>query len=295
MATTAEEIVWLRWLLHDLGVVSHAPTPLHCDNTGAIQITLNHVKHSLSKHIGVDAFFLRDQYNKGILAPQFVPSEHQLADLFYVCKTGDLFHLTNATFEIVNHCSYIVWAAAIPGGGKQLDKDQTWTINVNVGTTGGRIWARTGCNFSNSGHGSCETGDCNGLLECQAYGNPPSTLVDFGLDINNLDYIDISLVDGFNVPVEFSPTNRCARGMIQCSADINGQCPAQLKTNGGCNNACGVFKTNEYCFNSGNYGPTNYSRFFKGFCPDAYSYPKDDQTSTFTCPGGATYKVVFCP
>ncbi|XP_039136382.1 protein P21-like [Dioscorea cayenensis subsp. rotundata] len=200
----------------------------------------------------------------------------------------------NATFEIVNRCSYTVWAAAIPGGGKQLDKDQTWTINVNIGTTGGRIWARTGCNFSNSGHGSCETGDCNGLLECQVYGKP-NTLAEFGLDINNLDFIDISLVDGFNVPMEFSPTSGCARGMIQCSADINGQCPAQLKTNGGCNNACDVFKTDEYCCNSGNCGPTNYSRFFKGFCPDAYSYPRDDPTSTFTCPGGASYKVVFCP
>ena len=59
MATTAEEIVWLRWLLADLGITS-GPTALYCDNTGAIQITLNPTKHSLSKHIGVDSFFLRD-------------------------------------------------------------------------------------------------------------------------------------------------------------------------------------------------------------------------------------------
>ena len=52
MATTAEDIVWLCWLLQDLGVSSPYPTPLHCDNTVAIQITLNPVKHSLSKHIG---------------------------------------------------------------------------------------------------------------------------------------------------------------------------------------------------------------------------------------------------
>ena len=81
MATTAEDIIWLRWLLQDLGVSSPDPTPLHCDNTGAIQITLNPVKHSLSKHIGVDAFFLRDQYGQGTLVPHFVPSEQQLADL----------------------------------------------------------------------------------------------------------------------------------------------------------------------------------------------------------------------
>ena len=62
MSTTAEEIVWLRWLLADLGVAPFSLTTLYCDNTGAIQIILNSVKHSLSKHIGVDAFFLRDQH-----------------------------------------------------------------------------------------------------------------------------------------------------------------------------------------------------------------------------------------
>jgi hypothetical protein len=110
-----------------------------------------------------------------------------------------------------------------------------------------------------------------------------------------LDFIDISLVDGFNVPMDFSPTSGgCTRG-IRCTADINGQCPAELRAPGGCNNPCTVFKTDEYCCNSGNCGPTNFSRFFKERCPDAYSYPKDDPTSTFTCPGGTNYKVVFCP
>ncbi|CBI34735.3 unnamed protein product, partial [Vitis vinifera] len=42
-------------------------------------------------------------------------------------------------------------------------------------------------------------------------------------------------------------------------------------------------------------GCSHYSRYFKTRCPDAYSYPKDDQTSTFTCPGGTNYDVIFCP
>ncbi|BAF23608.2 Os08g0381600 [Oryza sativa Japonica Group] len=33
----------------------------------------------------------------------------------------------------------------------------------------------------------------------------------------------------------------------------------------------------------------------KGLCPDAYSYAKDDQTSTFTCPAGTNHRVDFCP
>ena len=75
MVTAAEEIVWLRWFLTDLGVVLSGPTVLYCDNTGAIQITLNPVKHSLSKHIGIDTFFLRDQHHQGTLVPRYAPSE----------------------------------------------------------------------------------------------------------------------------------------------------------------------------------------------------------------------------
>ncbi|KAK3019314.1 hypothetical protein RJ639_004634 [Escallonia herrerae] len=98
-------------------------------------------------------------------------------------------------------------------------------------------------------------------------------------------FFDISLMDGFNVAMEFIPTsNGCTSGPT-CTADINDQCPNELKALGGCNNPCTVFKTDEYCCNSGNCGPTDFSRFFKDRCLTAYSYPKDDQTSTFIRPG----------
>ncbi|XP_052170889.1 thaumatin-like protein [Diospyros lotus] len=203
-----------------------------------------------------------------------------------------------AIIDVLNNCPYTVWAAAVPGGGRRLDQGQTWQINAPSGTTGARVWPRTGCNFDGSGRGNCQTGDCNGLLECPGpgYGVPPNTLAEYALNqFSNLDFFDISLVDGFNVPMEFSPTsNGCTRG-IKCTADIVGQCPNELKAPGGCNNPCTVFKTDQYCCNSGPCEPTDYSKFFKQRCPDAYSYPKDDNTSTFTCPTGANYKVVFCP
>ncbi|KAL3645400.1 hypothetical protein CASFOL_010580 [Castilleja foliolosa] len=200
-----------------------------------------------------------------------------------------------ATFNVRNNCPYTVWAAAVPGGGRQLNGGQSWTFDVPAGTRGARVWPRTGCSFDGSGRGRCQTGDCNGLLECQAYGAPPNTLAEYALNqFNNLDFFDISLVDGFNVPMEFSPEGGGCRG-IRCTADINGQCPNELRAPGGCNNPCTVFKTDQYCCNSGSCGPTDFSRFFKNNCPDAYSYPKDDQTSTFTCPAGNNYRVVFCP
>ncbi|KAK9203680.1 hypothetical protein WN943_013936 [Citrus x changshan-huyou] len=201
-----------------------------------------------------------------------------------------------AKFDITNNCPDTVWAAAVPGGGRQLDKGQTWTITAEPGTKAARIWARTKCQFDASGKGKCETGDCNGLLECQGYGAAPNTLAEYALkQFNDMDFIDMSNIDGFNVPMEFSSVSPSCNRVIKCTANILGECPNELKVPGGCNGPCPVFKTDEYCCNSGNCGPTGFSKFFKDRCPDVYSYPKDDATSTFTCPTGTDYKdrVVF--
>jgi hypothetical protein len=218
--------------------------------------------------------------------------------IFFSFFTTICFCLAHAArFDITNNCPFTVWAGASPGGGRQLNQGQTWPLDVNAGTTHARIWPRTGCSFDGSGRGRCTTGDCGGLLQCQGYGAAPNTLAEFALNqFNNLDFFDISLIDGFNVAMEFGPSNGCTTRSRRCTADINGQCPSMLRANGGCNNPCTVFKTNEYCCTSGNNcQPTDYSRFFKDRCPDAYSYPKDDPTSLVTCPGGTNYKVVFCP
>ncbi|KAF8027388.1 hypothetical protein BT93_E0326 [Corymbia citriodora subsp. variegata] len=200
-----------------------------------------------------------------------------------------------ARFDITNNCPYTVWAAAVPGGGMQLNQGQTWPLDVAAGTTAARIWARTNCQFDGSGKGSCQTGDCGGLLQCQAYGVSPNTLAEYALNqYMNQDFVDMSLIEGFNVPMEFSSTSGSCNLVLKCTADIIGQCPAALAVPGGCNGPCPIFKTDEYCCNSGSCGPTDYSRYFKDRCPDPYSYPKDD-TATKACAGGTNYKVVFCP
>ncbi|XP_017972629.1 PREDICTED: thaumatin-like protein [Theobroma cacao] len=154
--------------------------------------------------------------------------------LFAFSLVARYFTVANAaTINIRSNCPFTVWAAAVPGGGMQLDSGGVWDITANPGTTGTRVWARTNCQFDGAGRGSCQTGDCGGLLECQAYGAPPNTLAEYALNqFNNLDFFDISLVDGFNVPMDFSPTSGgCTRG-ITCKADIIGQCPDPLKAPG---------------------------------------------------------------
>jgi hypothetical protein len=48
-------VTWLRWLLTDFGV------PMHYDGTSAISIVQDPVKHELTKHIGIDCFYVRSR------------------------------------------------------------------------------------------------------------------------------------------------------------------------------------------------------------------------------------------
>ncbi|CAA6674104.1 unnamed protein product [Spirodela intermedia] len=89
-----------------------------------------------------------------------------------------------------------------------------------------------------------------------------------------------------------------------CVVDLNGACPSELKVKASgegvaCRSACEAFGKPEYCC-SGSFAnptcrPSSYSKFFKNACPRAYSYAYDDGTSTFTCPGGTSYLITFCP
>ncbi|KAJ0105988.1 hypothetical protein Patl1_18719 [Pistacia atlantica] len=108
--------------------------------------------------------------------------------------------------------------------------------------------------------GKCETGDCNGLLKCQGYGAPPNTLAEYPLkQYMDMDFIDMSNIDGLNESMEFSSVSSGCNRVIKCTTDIIGQCPNELKVSGGCNKPCPVFKTEEHCCNFGNCGPTTYS------------------------------------
>ncbi|MCD7447453.1 hypothetical protein HAX54_029719 [Datura stramonium] len=159
--------------------------------------------------------------------------------------------------------------------------------------------------YATAGKGICATADCGGVLQCNgAGGTPPASLAEFTLD-SPMDFYDVSLVDGFNIPISVYPSGgsgNCSN--VQCSSDMNLQCPQELqvKTNNGsviaCKSACLAFNKPEYCctgeFNNPKIcKPTKYSQYFKIACPDAYSYAYDDATSTFTCKG-ADYLISFC-
>ena len=52
-----------------------------------------------------------------------------------------------------------------------------------------------------------------------------------------------------------------------------------------------------FCTNTDGPGndATSGTEAFKSACPDAYSYSKDDATSTWGCNTGTNYNFIFCP
>ncbi|XP_078163724.1 pathogenesis-related thaumatin-like protein 3.5 isoform X2 [Carex rostrata] len=213
-------------------------------------------------------------------------------------------------FTIINNCKETIWPAVTPGesfdgGGFVLKAGQSVVFTAPVGWSG-RIWGRTGCSFGRDGNGSCETASCGPTLKCDASGKPPATLAEFTLA--KLDFYDVSLVDGYNLPMAVTPVNGGSNGGRNCSvagcdSDLRQNCPNELavKVNGktvACRSACDVFDTDQYCCR-GIYGnpstcqPTYYSKLFKAACPGSYSYAYDDPSSIFTCTN-ADYIITFC-
>ncbi|CAJ2641032.1 unnamed protein product [Trifolium pratense] len=92
MATTTSEIVWLRWLLSDMGVSLSKATPMYCDNKSAIQIAHNSVFHERTKHIEIDCHLTRHHLQHGTITLPFVSSSLQIADLFTKTHSIKRFH-----------------------------------------------------------------------------------------------------------------------------------------------------------------------------------------------------------
>jgi hypothetical protein len=82
MASTTKKIVWLRWLLPDMGVSFSHPTSMYCDNQSSIQIAHNSVFHERTKHIKIDCHLTRHHLKHDTIALPFVPSSLQIADFF---------------------------------------------------------------------------------------------------------------------------------------------------------------------------------------------------------------------
>jgi hypothetical protein len=87
MSTACSEIVWLRGLLAELGFFQSDYTPLHVDNTSAIQIATNPVYHERTKHIEVDCHSIQEAMDTRVISLPHVSTNLQITDIFTKAMT----------------------------------------------------------------------------------------------------------------------------------------------------------------------------------------------------------------
>ncbi|QRV73414.1 pathogenesis-related protein PR5K (thaumatin family) [Ceratobasidium sp. AG-Ba] len=216
-------------------------------------------------------------------------------------------------FTVINKCAFTVWPAiytdlnvgsAVPAveTGWQATSGSSRSFSVPDTWKAGRIWGRTECSFSSSGEGICATGGCDGGLACTGVSSGPTTLAEFTLGADAQDWTDVSLVDGFNLPLKV--TNNVGCKTFECVVDLNVNCPAPLRALDsagktiGCKSSCaanldgtpansrncctGQYSTPATCPQS----QVQYYSYFKSACPRTYVFPYDESsgTSLITCP-----------
>ncbi|XP_010435956.1 PREDICTED: thaumatin-like protein [Camelina sativa] len=220
------------------------------------------------------------------------------------------------TFYVQNKCSFPIWPAVAPnsghpvlasggfylpcGGIEHIDAPWGWS---------GRIWARTGCDFTSNWKQACETGDCDGHLECNGLiGKPPATLIQIAVQADKFkpNFYDVSLVDGYNLPVAVNSkpiSSKCA--ISGCHKDLKTTCPEELQVLNeegrivACKSACLAFDNDRFCCRNA-YGTPGkckrnmYSMLFKEACPNYYSYAYDTPPPLVTC-SAKEYLITFCP
>jgi hypothetical protein len=224
------------------------------------------------------------------------------------------------TITLVNHTGETIWPAAWPGSvsgrtGWTLAPGRSVSITVS-NSWNARLWGRTGCRFDAAGHGHCQTGDCGGRYQCAGWGQIPATLAEYDLDsFDHLDFYDVSMVDGSNLPMYITVARGHGQARNRISADGCEQghgctstvkCPSALRVHRGgqlvgCISPCARLHTDRYCC-SGPYAngcspaktwPIDYALVFKRAEPYAYSWSGDDATSVFTCSGACDYRITF--
>lgn len=80
MAHAISELLWIEYLLKELGISFTQPT-LYYDNLSAVSLAHNPVLHSRTKHMEMDIHFVRDKVIAQTLKVLHIPTADQLADI----------------------------------------------------------------------------------------------------------------------------------------------------------------------------------------------------------------------
>ncbi|KAK4271170.1 hypothetical protein QN277_019902 [Acacia crassicarpa] len=75
------ELLWIKSVLADLGIMHNRPMNLYCDNKATVEIAQNPIQHDRTKHVEVDRYFIKEKLEKGVIQTPYIRSENQVVDI----------------------------------------------------------------------------------------------------------------------------------------------------------------------------------------------------------------------
>ena len=87
----AQETMWLRCLLQEMGVEQEGATTLLQDNQGAIAIAKNPELHSRTKHIDIRYHFIRECVESKVIKEEYCATQDMVADILTKPLGGQVF------------------------------------------------------------------------------------------------------------------------------------------------------------------------------------------------------------
>jgi len=166
------------------------------------------------------------------------------AEPAFVVPDAGVFHAPPidalGTYQVTfhNRCAQTVWPAWASTGGLDASvvDTQVWlpmaptsdrTVTVYGGVREVAFWGRTGCNFDQTGSGTCQTGECGGFICGRPGSAEPNRLVALSTTIFLLEQ---GFSGGYNLGLRVEgPT--C--GDHECVADLR-TCPAASAASDAC-------------------------------------------------------------
>lgn len=209
------------------------------------------------------------------------------------------------SITVKNNCGSVITVGVLTNGVSAGLPEQSFDLTPSASNSfsksdswGGRVWARYHC----SGSAGKDTSNCG----VPGATNPASLAEFFFHGTGGKDFYDISLVDGYNMPMSIAPSggatpNGYSCGSPQCSI---ADCPKEFAVTDAtgnvmsCMSACSKTGSSEDCCTGANNTPdtckaSGNSAYVKKQCPDAYSFAYDDQDSTYEC-AAESFTVTFC-
>ena len=82
MSIATQEAIWLRHLLKEIGYEQSNPSLITSNNQSTISLAKNPIFHQRTKHMEIQAHFIREKVLDGIIHLEYCPSTLNFVDLF---------------------------------------------------------------------------------------------------------------------------------------------------------------------------------------------------------------------